>query len=82
MVNKICHTTPIVQALLVVKGLQGLTGAVGLLSGHTAFIGIYGGGVVLGIFGAATLSKGTVSTILQIHVDDGGGWGCRVNKLI
>lgn len=69
MVNKVCHTTTVVQALLMVKGLQGLTGAVGLLSGHAAFIGIYGGGVVLGVFGAATPSKRTVPTILQIHVN-------------
>lgn len=56
-----------------VEGLECLTGAVGLLSWYTALICIQGGGVVLGVFGAATPRQGAVPTILQIHAEV--GWG-------
>lgn len=55
-----------------VKGLERLAGAVGLLRGHTALVRIEGGGVVLGVFGAAAPGEGAVPTILQIHA----GLGC------
>lgn len=54
-----------------VKGLQRLAGAVGLLRGHTALVRIEGGSVVLGVFGAAAPGEGAVPTILQIHAGAG-----------
>lgn len=76
VVNQVSHTAAIVQPLLMVEGLERLAGAVGLLCRHTAFICIQGGGVILGIFGAAAPGQGAVPTILQIHAEVGcGGWG-------
>lgn len=71
MVNQVSHTTTIVQPLLMVKGLECLTGAVGLLGWHTALICIQRGGVELGVFGAATPCQGAVPAVLQIHADVG-----------
>lgn len=53
MVNQVCHTPAVVQPLLMVEGLERFTRAVGLLGRHTTLIGVQGGGVILGVFGAA-----------------------------
>lgn len=74
MVNEVCHTAAVVQPLLVVKGLQRLAGAVGLLGGHAALVRVQGGGVVLGVFGATAPRQGAVPSVLQIHAVRGWAW--------
>lgn len=82
VVNQVGHTAAIVQPLLMVEGLERLAGAVGLLGGHAALVRIQGGGVVLGLFGAATPGQGAVSTILQIHAEVGcGGVGMQGKEM-
>lgn len=43
VVDEVAHAAAVVQPLLVVEGLERLTGAVGLLSGHTALVHLHGG---------------------------------------
>lgn len=80
VVNKVSHTTSVVQPLLMVEGLERLAGAVGLLRRHTALICIQGGSVVLGVFGAAAPGQGAVPAILQIHAEVRYGEGGRKEK--
>lgn len=81
VVDKISDTAAIMQPLLVIEGLERLAGAVGLLGRHATLVCIQGGGVELGVFGAATPGQGAVPTILQIHagveVKDANRWKWR-----
>lgn len=71
VVNQVSHTAAVVQPLLMVEGLERLARAVGLLGRHAALVCIQGGGVVLGVFGAAAPGQGAVPAVLQIHGEVG-----------
>lgn len=62
-----------------IEGLERLAGAVGLLGRHSALICIQGGGVKLGVFGAATPGQGAVPAILQIHAGGEGRGAGRID---
>lgn len=67
VVDKVAHAAAVVQPLLVVKGLERLAGAVGLLSGHAALVRLRGGRVELRVFGAAAPGEGAMAVVLQVH---------------
>lgn len=67
VVDEVAHAAAVMQPLLVVEGLERLTGAVGLLGGHAALVRLQGGRVVLGVFGAAAPGEGAVPAVLQVH---------------
>lgn len=64
MVHQVSNAAPIVKPLLLIKGLERLTGAVRLLRWHTALVCIEGGGVVLRVFGTTAPRQRAVPTVL------------------
>lgn len=65
--NEVCDAVPVVHPAVVVVGLQGLTGAVGLLSGHAAVLAVQGGARVAALFAAPPPGQGAVSPVLHVH---------------
>lgn len=67
VMNQVSHAAAVVQPLLVVERFERLAGAVGLLGRHAALVCVQGGGVVLGLLGAATPGQRAVPAVFQVH---------------
>lgn len=65
--NEVCDSVSIVHPAVVVIGLQSLTGAIGLLRGHTAVFTVQGGTCVAALFATPSPGQRAMSPVLYVH---------------